>query len=471
MMKHLLLGWLLLLPALLWAQDKWSLNRCIEHALENNIEIKQQDLSTALSEDRLQQSKFAFLPSLNSEASHAFNWGRSVDPTTYGFVDQNIQTTSLSLSTNLTLFNGFRKINTLKQAQYNQQAAEADAEQTRNNVILSITSAYLQILLSLEELNKAEKQQALSETQVDNTEKLVAAGMVPEGNLLEIKAQLARDKMAVTIADNQLDLAHLNLLNLLNLDPARDFEIDIPVLDIPDEAELEQRDPAAIYQTALTTQPVVKSSEFQLKSAEKTLSLARGSHYPVLSAFGALRSTYSSLSRKLIGAETVIVPIGATASLDTVYSQTTIPSFAETPYLEQVDNNFNQTVGLSLSIPIFNQWQTQTAVNQAKVSLMQLKLSDQLIRQNLRTEVYRAYTDAKAAAKRYAAAHESLEAQEKAFNYVNEKFQAGLVNALAYATASNFKTAAEAELLQSKYEYLFKLKILDYYRGEPISLQ
>ncbi len=472
-MKYLFLT-LFFLPLSLVAQDSWTLERCITHALENNLELKRQGLNSALADHQYKQAKADFLPSLNGDLNHSYNFGRSVDPTTYEFVNQTVRTNSFSLNSGLTLFSGLRKFNTYKQRQTEVSAANSDADDTRNTIILGITQAYLQILLSREELIKASAQKELTASQLDNTEKLVQAGTLPEGNILEMEAQVARDEMLIVVAKNTLDIARLTMMQMLDLAPETDFEIDQPIISVPDKSSISSIESKGVFETALQTQPSILSAELRVKSSQYGLSATRGLYYPSLSFFLNSRTNYSSLAQSIVDEFEFYPTIGYTEDNNTdVISSTpfSIPTFENTSYVDQLNENFNNTVGFSMSVPILNGLQTRMAVQSAKVQLQQAELADEITRQSLQKEVYQAIANAQAAAEQFESSENAVTAQSKATEYAQEKFKAGLISAFELSTAQNLLNTANSEFIKAKYDYLFKLKIVDFYQGKELTLQ
>ena len=470
--KNFILLLLFTWPFTLQAQQQWSLEQCITYAIDNNISIQQQSLSVDLNKDAYQQSKLSLLPSINGDASHSINYGRSIDPTTYEFVEQTIHTSTLSVGSNLILFSGLRKMNAIKQNEYALMSSRATFAQTRDNIALAVTSSYLQILLAKEQIILSQQQLVISDSQVVQTTKLVEAGSLPQGSLDEIVAQKYMDEYNLTVAENEYSNAMLNLKLLMNLNPTDSFAVENPEVAIDVVEDINNLDPYNIYLTALQNQPSVKSSEFRLKSAEKAISVAKSYQYPTLALFYNVRSNYSDARERIAGVE--ITGVDTLGFLSSDLTPVLTPSYdiitETTPFENQVDENLSQAVGLSLSIPIFNQWQNRTNIDRAKIELLSANYQLEGVKNDLEQEIYQSYTNARAAAKRYRAAGQSVEALRRAFQYAEQKYEAGMVNALQYSIAKSNLAEAESNLLQAKYDYLFKMKILDYYQGKTIKL-
>jgi len=267
-----------------YAQGKWSLEKCVNYAIENNIQIKQQKLNTEYNSNNLFQSKMGVLPNINGSASHSYSFGRALDESTYEFTDnQKTQSNSFGLNASVNLFAGLQTVNTIKQNSYNYLASIKDLEKTINDISLSIALGYLQILFSKELLEIAKNQIDITLQQVERTTQLYEAGSVAHGKLLEIQAQAAAEELQVVNAQNQLDISYLNLTQMLDLDSVGNFEIEFPELNVKEEDEL-LRSVNSIYTTAKGILPEIKGSEYRLKSSERGLAIANGALSPRLSA-------------------------------------------------------------------------------------------------------------------------------------------------------------------------------------------
>ncbi|HXH18108.1 MAG TPA: TolC family protein [Chitinophagales bacterium] len=457
------------------AQEKWSLERCIQHAKENNLQVKQTQISQSLAKNQLTQAKADFYPNLNSDLSYGVNFGRSIDPTTYDFVTQQIQTSSVSLSSGVTLFSGLNKVNALKQSKYDVLSSQYATEDVASSISLSITSAFLQILLSNEENKKAEERLKLSAQQVEQTSKLVAAGVLPEGNLLDVQAQQAADSLAFIISKNAIELSKLNLALLLQLEEPAAFDVEIPEVTVTAPAYLNELNAENVYTTALNNQASVKSANYSVLSAERRWRAAQGLYFPSLSLYYSLRTNHSSIAKKIdaeISEQNPVIGYVDDANLTPVRSlyDFTTPVYVDAPFLGQYSDNLNHTLGLRLTVPIFNSMQTRMAVKNMELQAVKAKYSLKTVQDRLKSDVYAAYADAKAAYQKYQASKNSVSALEKSFEYVTKKFSLGAATTLEYSTASTNLAAAQSELIKSKYEYIFKLKVLDYYLGNPITL-
>ena len=427
------------------AQETWSLERCIHYALENNITIKQQELNTLINENSLLQSRMSRLPSLNANTQQSFNYGRSLDFTTNIYEDQNTRSFSYNASSQVTLFNGFQITNTIKQNDLNLMASLTDLDKLKNDISLNIASAYLQILFNKELLAVAENQLNIANQQVERTRKLVEAGSLPQGNLLEIQAQEASEQLRVVNARNRLSLSYLTLTQLLELPSMDNFAIEVPDLEhIPVHGPDYQVEP--VYDTALENQPQIKSSEYQLASSETGLSIAKGNRSPRLFLSGNYGSGYQ---------EIITGP----------YADRETPSFED-----QLRNNARTSISLGLSIPIFNAWQVNSAISNARIGVLNAEYSMQRTKNQLYQEIQQAYADAVASHENYLATEKALESIEESFRYTEQRFEVGMVTTVEFNQALNQLAMTRSDLLRAKYEYIFTTNILEFYLGNPISL-
>ncbi len=441
----LILVFTLILSVSLISQEKWSLARCIAYAQENNLQIRLQELNILFNENALLQSKSSILPNLNAGASQNFTYGRSIDFLTNLPVDDNNQSFNYQVSSQLNLFNGFQTINFIRQNRFNLRASEKDMEKMRNDISLNIAAAYLQILFSKEQLVIAQNQVETSKLQVERTSALVNAGSLPRGSLLEMQAQLALDELRLVNAKNQLTISYLTLTQILELPSDINFEIEIPdFAEIPIESLAYRVD--ELFETAVGIQPQIHSAEFSLEGAMKGLSIAKGRRSPRITLSGSFASTYRRLIRdgEVFG--------------------------APDPFWEQLDNNQSSSVSLGLSIPLFNALQTNTAIKNAKINVQNYEYQLQIRKNELYRSIQQSFADAVSAFENYQASTKALTSSVEAFRYTEQRFNLGLVTTVDYITAKNQLTRIQSDLLNSKYEYIFKINILEFYLGKQFEL-
>lgn len=435
------------------AQKIWTLEDCIFYAYENNISIQQQVLNTQYNENQLKQSKMNQLPNLNAGLNQNFLYGRSLDETTYRFTEnQRTITSNVNVGSSVTLFQGLQQRNTIEQNEFNLLASLQDLEKLKNEISMLLASGYLQILFNRELLEVSKIQYETTLQQVDRTSKLVEAGSLARGSLLEIQAQASSEELNVIQAENALDISYLTLTQMLDLDSVGDFEIEIP--EFGDVA----RDPISltvdeVYNQGLGVLPRIRSAELQVESAEEGLSIAKGGRSPSLILRGTYGTGYSDARQFLLGVDDDLNPI-----------------WDDYPFWDQMKDNRNIALTFGLSIPIFNKTMISTNISNAKLNVLNYELMLETARMDLYKNIQQAYADAKAARRAYMATETALISMEESFKYTEEKYEVGLVNTVDYNIEKTRLTNTQSDLLQAKYDYIFKMKVLDFYRGVPIRL-
>lgn len=452
------------------AQKVWTLRESIDHALNNNLNIRQTALTSEQAEAQVLRSKAALAPSLNANASHQYNFGRSVDPFSYTFTNEEIRSTNVSLSGNLTIFDGFQLQNTLKQSKLEYLASQHDLKKIQNDISLNVVSAYLQVLYAREQLKVTAARMEESAQQRDRTRQMVDAGVMTRGNLLDAEAQFTNEELNQVTAENQLAIAKLTLIQLLELDSVNDIIVEDPQAQNPEVSILSQT-PNEIYKSSLTFLPEIKSADTRVESAERSLSLAKGGVYPSLTLFGGLSTGYSSARQSLTGTTFGgLLPSGyVTQGGDVVLAPVFFSTFERTPFGDQLDQNYSKNFGFNLSIPIFNGLATHTGIRRAHLSLESAKVSSELTRNQVFKSIQQAHTDALAAQKRLAANTKAVESFQEAYTYAEKRYNAGLTSSLEFLTATNNLTRAKIDHLQSLYDLIFRVKVLDFYAGRPLA--
>jgi outer membrane protein len=423
------------------AQEEWTLERCISYALENNIQIKQSALQQESARLDKSQALAGMFPNLNASANYNANFGRSIDPVSNDFVSEQVNSNSFGASSNVTLFNAFRLLNSFKQSQIDLIAAEYDLQGLTNDVSMNIATAFLQVMFNEELLLVAQEQVAVTSEQLGRTQKLVDAGSLPEGNLYDVQAQLASNELQVINAENALSASVLALKQMLNLQASDEFRIKRPDTAVPLET-LDGRTVGTVYDHGLNNWAQIKAREARLESAQKGEKIAFATYTPTLSASG---------------------------SIGTRWSDASFLNFEPDPYGKQLDQNLSESIGLSLTIPVFNGLRSRTTVAKSRLSTINAELQLQDQKNQLYSSVQQAYNDAAASKRQYDASEKSLQATERAFEYAEQRYGVGLMNSLEFNTASNNLTRVRSELLRSKYDYIFKMKVLDFYQGKPIT--
>lgn len=472
--KSIILSFVLLTMGFsLAAQQLWSLEGCIQYAMENNIQIKQSVLNTEYNENLLKRSKLGQIPSLSGSTNYTYSWGRALDQTTYQFTDnQQINSISMGLSSYTNLFNGLQVRNTILQNKLNLMASYEDVQKVKNDISLNIAAAYLTIMFNKELLAVTKNQLEITGQQVERTRKMVDAGKLARGNSLELQAQFASEELNLVNAENQLSISLLNLQQTLDLPIDTAFDVVIPELADPDEDPLVV-DALEVYRIAEQEMPEIKSAMLSLESAEKGLAIAKGGRSPQLYLSANFNTGYSDIREQVVNlSDPVQLPIGITAGGETVYTidPQQIPEYGAYPFFEQMRDNTSTGVGLGLSIPIFNGWNVNTNIANARIMHENAQLDLQSKKLILYATIQQAYADALAALKKFNATQQALTSMEESFKYTEKKFEVGLVNTVDYNMSKNQLIATQSDLLQAKYDFIFRTKILNFYQGEPITL-
>ncbi|MBL7928757.1 MAG: TolC family protein [Bacteroidia bacterium] len=453
------------------AQKVWTLQECVEYALKNNLQVKQGEISSSIAEANKQQSLFSFFPSINGSASYNYNTGRSVDAFTNTFTTRSNQSANFSISSGVTLFNGFQLQHQYRQSRSNLKASGYDLDKVRNDISLNVAAAYLQAVYAKEETKAAEDRLKLADEQLSKTKKLVENDLLAKGSLLEAEAQMATEDYTRITAHNAYQNAILTLTQLMNLESADEFEIEVPSIDLPRQ-EILSLTSEMIFKDAMNRQPEIKSAAWRTFAAKSGWKGSLGGRLPRLTLFGSISTLYSNQAQRIKGVPLFLgyQPTGSlTTGGDAVLSPSYIYEFEKTPFSDQFDNNLSKSFGFSLSIPVFNGRSTEMSVKRSKLNYENARINQQLVEDQLYKSIQQAHQDAVAALNKLEAAKKSADAQTEALMYMEKKYEAGLVTSLEYNTARNNLTRAQSNMLQSKYDLIFKIKVLDFYAGKPLS--
>ena len=424
---------------------QWSLEECINYALENNIDIKNKRLNNETQKNILHTAKWSRLPNLNANIGQSFDFGRS--PSADGvYLQRNSANSNLSINTSVPLFTGFKIPNEIAAAKLNLKASIETLNKAKESLSLLVTSSYLDVLFYQELEHIQTAQVNISDQQVEKTRLLVEAGKVSEDQLYEMKAILAKDQLSLVEAQNQTQLSLLSLAQNLELGTEIDsFSIIIPSLENPTEELIGSiLPPEDIYAVAVNTRPMIKEQEFLLESSKKQLKVAQSDYYPKLNFSAYYTNGY--------------------------YHYYNDPTMEQLIFADQLKNNQRSNLGLSLSIPLFNRFQIRNQVKNSKINILIQELNLDYSKKELFKEIQQAYYNAVAAQKKYDSSSESVEASLKAFEYAKKKYDFGKANVFELNEAKNKLSQSLAEQVQSKYEFIFRTKILDFYRGIKISL-
>jgi outer membrane protein len=419
------------------SDNVWSLQKCIDYAIRNSIPVNQSLLQVTGNQATYTQALAGFLPTANAYAAYEVNSGYAIDQATNAFRTATFRNNYLGVEANLSLFRGFQQQNLLRQSKFLVKSSQEALQQARNDAALNVSLAYLQVLNTFELTEVARSQVELSKSQVARTERLVLAGSLPQVDLLTLQGTLANDEALLVEAQNNYDLAKIALMQRMNLPVQPEFQIERITVNDPNTEPYGQTVPE-IYEVALKTQPGVQSADLLVKSRELGVAAARGAYVPNLSLRGSLDSRYSSAN-------------------------------ADDSWRTQIDNNLGKTAGLQLNIPIINGFQTRTRVATAVVQQKIAELDAQNTRLLLRQAIEQAYNSMLIASKRFVAYQTQVNALSTALKAAEIRLNVGSANQVDYNLAKQNLSLAQSNLVQAKYDYLFRVKILDFYQNKPLT--
>jgi outer membrane protein len=469
-----LLAALLLPLALMQAQDKkWTLQECVDYALKHNISIQQTDLENDLARIDKKDAVGNFLPTINADASHSWNIGLNQNITTGLLENETTQFTSAGLNVGVNIYSGLQAQNKLRRAYLSVLAAQYQSTKMRDDISLNVANAFLQIIFNKENLKVQQQQLGINQQQQDRTQQLVDAGSVPRGDLLDMKATVASSQQAVIQAENALLISKLSLAQLLQLDDFQHFDIEDRDYQVTDSPTMQQT-PDAIFQKAKETRVEIKLARTNLDIAERDVKTARGALQPRLSGFYSF-TTRAAYADRVVG----VVPdptnptsvIGVTEGGENVLQPNFLPVLGSPePVFTQFSNNKGHIFGFQLNIPVLNGFSARNAVERAKVALNRSQIAYSQAQLDLERNVYTAFTDAKGALNTYESAVAALDAREQAFNYAKEKLAAGMLTAFEFNQAQTLFVNAQSDLLRAKYDYIFRVKVVEFYFGIPLNI-
>jgi len=423
-----------------YAQEIITIQQAIDKTLTNNLQVKQSKLSESLSDENLKQSKLALYPSLNGGVNQNMNWGRNQSASGL-FENTQRYNLSTSLSSGVDVFNGFAKINQIKQNKVLLDAGKTNTEKVKNDLILQVITSYLQILYNKDFLKAAQDQLTVAKQLLNQQQQLLNEGNKTLADLSQAKSQAATAELNVTNAANALSISYLTLAQLMDVPSSTVYDVQLPVINSFTNPS-KQINPEEIYHSALSTFPDVKLAALNTAASKIGVDVAKGNLYPRLSLNGSYGTSYFYSYNSLVPNKTLS---------------------------SQFKNNLGKGVGLNLQIPIFNGLQARSSVTRAKINLMQTETQEQLAKNNLSKIIYQAVADLKAAESRYASTSNAFLAQKDAYYVIEERYNVGLVNSLDYSTAQTNRNKAEIDMIQAKYDLLFRAKVIDYYLGKQIS--
>jgi len=433
--------------------EKWDLKKCVDYAWLNNINIRQSILQKEMTKLDWQQSKSAQQPSANFNTNFVYSAGRNQDPTTFDLTTIGYLNNNHTLQASVDLFNWFSKKNTIAMRDYNMQAAIEGVEKAKNDLALNIAVAYLQILLAREQENLAKVKIEQTQSQLESTRKQVAAGKLPELNAVNLEAALSSDSSSLITAQTSALQFLLQMKSLLNLDAAQQFDVVTPPVSLIPVENLADMQPEVVYQLAINSMPQQKMDELNIKSALKSVAVAKAAFYPTISLFGSLGAGFNNKSKD-------------------VFPNTPFNSyeFGKIGYFDQLNQNFRQSIGIGISIPIANGGALKTNWQRSKLNVKQAELEKEKNSFTLKQDIYKAYYDAVAAVQQYNANKKSVSSSQVAYEYALKRYEVGLISTYDLITTQTTLQQAKSQLLYAQYDYVFKLKLLEFYKGQGLKL-
>lgn len=442
--KTILILLTLCIPAILFAQTDsipttWGLSDCIEYALSKNIDVQKADLTTKQDEVNLLQSKYNRLPSVSGSASQSFEWGKELNSTTNNYGSfKGSNSTSLGVNSSMTLFNGFKLKTQIEQSELNLESSKYYSESVKESMELSILNAYLQILYAQEEISNANKQIESTNEELDLAKERLDIGIFSKSDYLQIKSELASEKLTLANARSTLAIAKVNLMQLMELPVSYNFEVeDFDVTNLLLAEKLSS--PTDVYEQALKIKPEIKQAEYNTASAKLEEKIAKADLLPDVSLNAGINTAHSS-------------------GIDNV------------SFTEQMGNRVTPSVGLSVSIPIFQKNQVKTDIKLAQISVKDAQLDEIDTKNTLRKEIEQASVDVATARIKYEASKEQYESVKESYNVASEKYDIGIMNSVDFLLEKTDLITSESDLLQAKYNLIYSNKVLDFYKGIPISL-
>jgi outer membrane protein len=419
-------------------QKKWTLEECIAYALENNISIQQSELDLKVSDVEKLEAIGNFLPSISGSANYGINTGANINPTTNQFENQSFRSASANINTGIAIFNGLVNWKTLQRTKLNKLANEYRLGKMKDDIMLSIANSYLQILFNKEQIKVLQNQNKVTKENIQRTKQLIDAGTLPAGDIYELQATDASQEQQIVNAQNTLLISKLGLAQTLLLKDYANFDIAVDDMDVP-KTEILFQSPDAIAQKAKDVVKDIKIASSNYEVAKKDVTIARSGYLPTLSGFVGYNTRWSET-----------IPFG---------------------FIDQLSIFDGTNVGLQLNVPILNGFSTRGRVQRSKINEQRSKLVLDQAELDLERTVFQAYNDVLNAQKSYEAALKTAEARKLAQNFSKERFDVGLLNSFDYSQAMITYENAQSEVLRTKYDYIFRIKLLEFYFGIPIIKQ
>ena len=461
------------------AQQKWNLLQCVQYAMDNNISVKQNEIQAKFAYLNYKQSSLSKYPSANFSNNYSYRFGKSENPSTGILENQDFFSIGLNFQSSVEIFNWYSKRNSILANQWELEAAKAGTEKLKNDIALTVANAYLQILLAREQQKIAAVQVQQSIAQLGIIQKQVRAGALPELNAVELEAQVARDSANYIAAKGNVEQAKFVLKAYINIDAGEPFDIieqsaeNIPVENIAD------LQPEIVYASAIANLPQQKVNNFKLKAAAANVKAARGMLYPTISGYGSLGTNYGyfrvpTFQQVFSG----YIPSGLVISNSSggftdvqrpVFTNGTKSGYITAePFSTQLNNNFGQSIGINISVPIFNGWSARANYERNKLNITTLELQKDLDNKTTKQDIYQAYNAAIIAMEKFNSSRKSVEASQRSFDFATKRFNIGMLSTLELITNQNNLFRAKLEQVLNQFDYVFKMKVLEFYKGQGL---
>ncbi|MFL0353088.1 TolC family protein [Xanthomarina sp. GH4-25] len=472
-LKPVIYVFIFLIQVAVFSQEEpvksYTLNQCISLALENNLNLKSTELNANSADVNFKQSKANLLPTLNGNYNIGVNNGRSIDPFTNSYINQELTFSNANLNLDATIFNGFRLLNSVKQDKFNKQASDMEIEEAKQDLILRVTLAYLQVLNSRDVLELSKKRLIATNEQLKRQEDLYNEEVGNPADYADIIGQKSMDETNILTSKSALNNAKLNLVRILNLQDG--FTIDTKDLIMGLEGYPYSSE--EVYIDALQNLATFKAKDLRIKAAKKGISVAKSQFVPEISVFGQLNTNYSSAAEtftetgsRVVETSDFVVSGGQNLS---VFTNQTEFNSQKINYSDQFDNNLNTVIGLSVNVPLFNGFRAKNDVALQKIQLEESLIELERTQQNIKNAIDQVHFDMEAAFLRYQSLLKQVEAYKESFRINEIRFNNGASNFLAYITSKNNLDNSQTNLANAKYEYFLRVIVLEYYRGESFS--
>ncbi len=452
------------------AQQKLSLQDCIDIAIENNLQYQQSKLDTKQKEESLKQQKFDRLPSLNLSGNQGFQFGRNIDPYTNTFVQERINTNRFSLNGSIPIFEGFKLTNQIKSSKLSLKASDKADQAMKNEIKLQVTSYYLDVLLQREAVDNAVSRMETTKSTLEKTRILVKSGKTNKTEAMELESQLASERSQLVQARNQLKMAKLTLNQYMNREKGK--ALSLKTLSLPDSlGSIELQPIEKVVQENYNRLPQIQQARNNLRSAGFSLKAAKGNRYPSLSLNASASTGYSSRTQEPVGFNRSMDTVGFLPSSQTpIVTEQVTPEFGTIPFWDQIDNNFSQVLTFQVNIPIFNNYNIQNQIETAKIQEAKAKLNLEKKKQDVRNTIQQASVQVQNSREKYKAAQKQLASQRSLFKRIDLQYNEGAIDFYKWQSNKNNLQQSKNELLQAKYQYLFDKKIYEFYLGKTLTI-